>query len=164
MGSPERDRTQVSMHAKVLNSPLCSAGQSGGTDAVNRIVAMGRRVALAARNAVSSRPSAPGAPRRSRSSTRRWPCSRTAAIAVCQPIPNATATAATLSPSSRRRCNDGCGPSDRHRNRRRMGGARVRAPRPRSRIRCSGTRRPRSMRWPRDRSAQCRRTSRIRRR
>ena len=52
------------------------------------------------RNAVSSRPSAPGAPNRAGSSTIGAPCSMTAPIAVCHPTPNSAATAATLSPSS----------------------------------------------------------------
>jgi len=58
------------------------------------------RVGAAAWNAVSSTPTAATPASRTGSSTRGLPCSRTALIAVRQPIPNSRATAATEAPSS----------------------------------------------------------------
>jgi hypothetical protein len=58
------------------------------------------RVTDAVWNAVSSTPDAATPANRRRSSMRGRPWSRTAAIAVCQPIPNSRATAATECPSS----------------------------------------------------------------
>jgi hypothetical protein len=57
------------------------------------------RVAEAAWNTVSSSPTASTPSIRLGSSTRGLPCSRTAAIAVAQPMPNSRATSATEAPS-----------------------------------------------------------------